>query len=194
MNHIYTSCSDENILALIREQDDELAFETLYSRYFKPLFNYAYSKVNDQFAAQEIIQELFVNLWQQRTTLHANCCRSLLFTIAKRQVISFYRKEYTRLHHYDQWKAERIEVDDATDQPVLVADLQHRYEEGLHLLPAKCQEVFVLSRQGFANKQIGEQLAISEKTVEAHITRALRVLRSHLKEHIISAFLFSVFF
>jgi RNA polymerase sigma-70 factor (ECF subfamily) len=194
MSQIYKSCSDENILALIREQDDELAFETLYSRYFNPLFNYAYSKVNDQFAAQEIIQELFVGLWQQRQSLEATCCKSLLFTIAKRQVISFYRKEYTRLRHYDQWKVERTAFDDTTDQPVLVADLQNRYEEGLHLLPAKCQEVFVLSRQGYPNKQIGQQLAISEKTVEAHITRALRVLRSHLKEHIISAFLFSVFF
>ncbi|WP_439555412.1 RNA polymerase sigma factor [Dyadobacter sp.] len=194
MNHIYTSCSDENILALIREQDDELAFEALYSRYFKMLFNYAYSKVNDQFAAQEIIQELFVNLWQQRRNLNATCCRSLLFTITKRQIISFYRKEYTRLRHYDQWKAERIEVDDTTDQPVLLADLQNRYEQGLHLLPAKCQEVFVLSRQGFANKQIGEQLAISEKTVEAHITRALRVLRSHLKEHMITALIASLIF
>ena len=56
MNNFYATCSDENILALISEQDDELAFAELYDRYFKTLFNYAYSKVNDRFTAQEIVQ------------------------------------------------------------------------------------------------------------------------------------------
>ena len=194
MNYIYPNCSDENILTLIREQHDELAFEALYNRYFKSLFNYAYSKVNDQFSAQEIVQELFVNLWQQRENMHADCCRSLLFTIAKRQIISFYRKEATRRRHYDQWTIQRQEYEETADQTALVSDLAHRYQTGLHLLSPKCQEVFVLSRQGFANRQIAERLSISEKTVEQHITKALRVLRAHLKEHIIYTFILSLIF
>jgi DNA-directed RNA polymerase specialized sigma24 family protein len=114
MNYMYDKWSDESILELIREQHDELAFEVLYNRYFKPLFNYAYSKVHDQFVAQEIIQELFVNLWQQRDRIQADCCRSLLFTMAKRRVISFYRKEFTRRHHYDQWTIHQPEYEVST--------------------------------------------------------------------------------
>jgi DNA-directed RNA polymerase specialized sigma24 family protein len=81
MNNFYATCSDENILALISEQDDELAFAELYDRYFKTLFNYAYSKVNDRYAAQEIVQELFVNIWQQRRQNQVQCGRSLLFKV-----------------------------------------------------------------------------------------------------------------
>jgi RNA polymerase sigma-70 factor (family 1) len=194
MNYMYNKWSDESILELIREQHDELAFEVLYNRYFKPLFNYAYSKVHDQFVAQEIIQELFVNLWQQRERIQADCCRSLLFTMAKRRVISFYRKEFTRRHHYDQWTIHQPEYEETADQSALVSDLEHRYQSGLHLLPPKCQEVFVLSRQGFANKHIAEQLLISEKTVEQHITKALRILKAYLKEHMIYALIISIFF
>nr|WP_295921560.1 RNA polymerase sigma-70 factor [uncultured Dyadobacter sp.] len=189
MNNIYATCSDENILALIGEQDDELAFEELYNRYFKSLFNYTYSKVNDRFTAQEIVQELFVSLWQQRGRQQVVSCNSFLFTIAKRLIISFYRKEYTRQHHYGQWEIHRPDNSDFADQPTLASDLQTRYEEGLHLLSPKCQEVFVLSRQGFSNKQIGERLDISEKTVEQHITKALRILKEYLKEHMICALL-----
>ncbi|WP_229208961.1 RNA polymerase sigma factor [Dyadobacter luticola] len=189
MNYIYTECSDENLLALIGGQQDEQAFEALYNRYFKVLFNFAYSKVNDRFPAQEIVQEVFVSLWQQRDGQQIECCRSFLFTIIKRKIISFYRKEYTRQHHYDQWGTEQHVVSDPADQVTLTADLQSRYEQGLDLLSPKCQEVFVMSRQGFSNKQIGVELAISEKTVEQHITKALRILRAHLKEHLISAVL-----
>lgn len=194
MNNFYAACSDENILALMSEQDDELAFAELYDRYFKTLFNYAYSKVNDRFTAQEIVQELFVSLWQQRRQHRVECCRSFLFTMAKRLIISFYRKEYTRQHHYGQWQIQRSHTSDLADQPTLASDLQHRYEEGLHLLSPKCHEVFVMSRQGFSNKQIGEQLQISEKTVEQHITKALRILKAHLKEHMICALLLFPFY
>ncbi|WP_426295716.1 RNA polymerase sigma factor [Dyadobacter endophyticus] len=194
MNNFYATCSDENILALISEQDDELAFAELYDRYFKSLFNYAYSKVNDRFAAQEIVQELFVNIWQQRRQNQVQCGRSFLFTIAKRLIISFYRKEYTRQHHYGQWEIHHAENSDFADQPTLASDLQNRYEKGLHLLPPKCHEVFTMSRRGLSNKQIGEALNISEKTVEQHITKALRILKEHLKEHMICALvLFSSF-
>lgn len=191
MNSIYSTCSDENILILISGQGDELAFEELYNRYFKSLFNYTYSKVNDRFVAQEIIQELFVSLWQQRSRRDdIQCCKSFLFSVAKKKIISFYRKELTRQHHYDQWELMRTDSSELPDQHTLASDLQHRYEEGLHLLSPKCQEVFILSRQGLSNKHIGEQLTISEKTVEQHISKALRILREHLKEHMICALLF----
>jgi len=189
MNDIYSNCSDENILTMIREQSNEQAFEALYNRYFKVLFNFAYSKVNDRFSAQEIVQEVFVNLWQQRQCTEVACCRSFLFAIMKRRIISFYRKEYTRQHHHDQWQLHHENHTESADQEILTLDLQNRYEEGLHLLPPKCHEVFTMSRKGFSNKQIGAELLISEKTVEQHITKALRVLREHLKEHMICAIL-----
>jgi len=175
--------SDEQILARIQDDNDESAFTMLYDRYFRMLFNYTYSKVNDQFAAQEIVQELFVSIWQQRHRNTVNSWRSYLFSAVKNLIISYFRKEYTRKLHYERWEARNESSVALTDQDTLTSDLQIRYEEGLHLLPPKCKEVFVLSRKGHTNKEIALELSISEKTVEQHITKALRVLKEYLKEH-----------
>ena len=183
MRTINFTYSDEQILSLIQQNSDESAFTMLYDRYFRILFNYTYSKVNDQFAAQEIVQELFVSIWQQRHKNTVNSCRSYLFSSVKNLIISYYRKEYTRKFHYDRWEVQSEGSVDLTDQDILTSDLQNRYEQGLHLLPPKCKEVFILSRKGHSNKEIARQLLISEKTVEQHITKALRVLKEYLKEH-----------
>ncbi|MGV3560466.1 RNA polymerase sigma factor [Larkinella arboricola] len=190
MNLLYSAHSDEDILKSIGENNDEFAFAELYNRYFRLLFNYAFSKVNDQFVAQEIIQELFVMLWQQRHRNTILSCRSYLFASAKNLIISHYRKEFTRQYHYNQWEIQTNGATALTDQLTLTADLQHRYEQGLHRLPQKCKEVFVLSRQGHSNREIALQLAISEKTVEQHITKALRLLKEYLKEHFVYTLLF----
>lgn len=189
MNVNYNSCSDENIFALIKENNDESAFAEFYQRYFRLLFNYTFNKVNDEFAAQEIVQELFVSIWQQRHRNTIQSCRSYLFSSAKNLIISYYRKELTRQRHYDQWEIQRDEVTVMADQDTLTADLQNQYEEGLHLLPPKCKQVFLLSRQGKSNREIALDLIISEKTVEQHITKALRVLKEYLKEHFAYALL-----
>lgn len=183
MDVSYTYCSDEEILSLICENDDAQAFTALYDRYFKRLFNYTYSKVNDRFTAQEIVQELFVSVWQQRKSTNIQTCRAYLFAVAKNLIISHYRKEFTRSRHYAQWEIQRDEPVYAADHGALADDLQNRYQEGLHLLPPKCREVFLLSRHGHSNRVIAIELGISEKTVEQHITKALRVLKSYLKEH-----------
>lgn len=184
MSGRYVTCSDEDLVDIMHQYDDESAFAELYSRYFRPLFNYTYEKVNDRFVAQEIVQELFVSLWQQRHQHSIQACRPYLFSVAKNLIISFYRKEQTRQRHYHQWGTLSPHTTDSSDQVILLDDLNHQYEEGLNRLPDKCREVFVLSRQGYTNRKIAQSLAISEKTVEQHITKALRSLRLHLKEHL----------
>ncbi|RRB04606.1 RNA polymerase sigma factor [Larkinella rosea] len=194
MNSSYSTYSDENILTLISENNDESAFAELYNRYFRLLFNYSFSKLNDRFAAQEIVQELFVTIWQQRHRSAVHCCRSFLFSSTKNLIISHYRKEYTRRFHYTQWEVQTGDSTELTDQQILTSDLQDRYEKGLFQLPPKCKEVFMLSRKGHSNREIALQLGISEKTVEQHITKALRVLKEYLKEHFAYAFLLISFF
>ncbi|GAB3914043.1 RNA polymerase sigma-70 factor [Larkinella knui] len=189
MNATYSTCSDEDILKSIGENNDELAFAELYNRYFRLLFNYTFSKVNDRFAAQEIVQELFVTIWQQRHRNAVQCGRSYLFSSTKNLIISHYRKEYTRRFHYNQWEIQTEDSIDLTDQQLLTSDLQNRYEKGLHRLSPKCKDVFLLSRKGHSNREIARQLDISEKTVEQHITKALRILKDYLKEHFAYVFL-----
>lgn len=180
----YTSSTDEELLALLSGNDDRKAFETLYERYSTRIFDYIHARVNDRYTAQEIVQELFVGLWQKRNVLDVQACRSYLFSAAKNLIISHYRKEMARVVRQQNWEAERPRQEEHAYQETLVQDLQVRYQEGLHLLPDKCQRVFSLSRQGLSNREVADQLSISEKTVEQHITKALRFLRMYLKEHL----------
>ncbi|WP_221391014.1 RNA polymerase sigma factor [Dyadobacter sp. NIV53] len=181
----YTNFSDEEILQFISMNGDKQAFEELYLRYSDMLFNYVYARVADRFIAQEIVQELFLNLWQRRNDLSVSICKSYLFSAAKNLIISNYRKELARQRQNTRWESERERENNFTYQHALVVDLQARYQEGLESLPPKCQQVFTLSRQGFSNREVAVQLEISEKTVEQHITKALRVLKVYLKEHLV---------
>ena len=189
MTETYITFSDEQILSLVTDQRDESAFAELYDRYFRILFNYTFTKVNDEFVSQEIVQDLFVSLWQQRNRNAVQACRPYLFSMAKNLIISYYRKEFTRQRHYNQWEIQTDLYSEPADQEILTGDLQNHFEQGLHLLPPKCKEVFILSRNGHSNKEIANRLVISEKTVEQHITKALRVLKEYLKEHFAYVFL-----
>jgi len=194
MRERYITLSDEEIFRLIGEESDETAFEELYDRYFKVLFNYIFSKVEDQFVTQEIVQELFVSIWSQRHNRSVQSCRSYLFSIAKKSVITHYRREFTRQRHYGQWEQQAETVNNSTDEFILTKDLEDRYHEGLQQLSSKCREVFLLSRAGESNRRISEILHISEKTVEQHITKARRQLKEYLKYQFLPTLLAMIIF
>lgn len=168
--------------------DDQLAFEALYERYFARLFNYAVKKTGDCFLAQEIVQELFINLWQQRGRLavpgSVGSVSGYLFMAAKHLVIDQYRREAARTRHQDAFGNRQPSISNPTDEYIRTSDLLQTYERLLGQLPDRCRQVFVLSRQGYSNREIARQQGMAQKTVEQHITRALRLLRKHLSEHL----------
>lgn len=189
---LYKDHSDAQLVTLLAE-DDQAAFDALYERYFTRLFNYAYQKTEDRFTAQEVVQELFIHLWQQRRQLTiTGTVSGYAFASAKHLIIDQYRRQTTRSRHADAFANGQSAVSNQTEEQVRVDELLEHYERSLGLLPEKCRQVFVLSRQGFTNREIARQLAISEKTVEQHITKALRLLRQHLPEHLTLLLLFSL--
>lgn len=190
----YTNSTDEELLALLSGKDDRKAFELLYKRYSARIFDYIHARVNDRYTAQEIVQELFMSLWQKRRDLSVQTCRSYLFSAAKNLIVSHYRKEMARAVRQKSWEGARSQQEEHTYQETIVQDLRTHYEEGLGLLPDKCQRVFTLSRDGLSNREVAERLSISEKTVEQHITKALRFLKVYLREHLAYLAVFTTFF
>lgn len=186
--------TDEELLNRLRYDGDRKAFEALYGRYASAIFDYIYARVHDRYTAQEIVQDLFVSLWQKRRELSVQICRTYLFSAARNLIISQYRKEIAREARQEIWEAARLHQEENADQETLVQDLRIRYQEGLRLLPEKCQRVFTLSRDGLSNREVADQLNISEKTVEQHITKALRFLKVYLREHLAYLTVLSTFF
>lgn len=173
--------------------DDRQAFERVFRESYRPLTAYAFRFVNDLAVAENIVQDVFLKLWQNRhelvitTSLVHYLFRSVrnhsLNHLNKAKV----RSEYLRM----QIDAEHDNQDYSAFYPEI--GLLKKIEAAISALPEKRQEIFRLAREeGLKYREISERLDISVKTVETQMTLALKQLRESLKEyhHLVLFFMF----
>ena len=182
------SHTDAELLKRLSANDDA-AFTELYNRYWQKIFVVAANRAGDTEIAKELVQNVFVNLWKRRERLNIKFTFATYIAAAiKCEVINFLarkNREQRWLQHASKLKL----VEDVTTNQVDFDELQERIVKLVNQLPEKCKLVFKLSREGgLSQKQIADHLQISEKTVEAHISIAIRKLRTGLGE------VFSIFF
>ena len=142
-----------------------IGLKVLYERYAPRLFKFCLGLVKDEQTAKEIVQEVFVTIWEKRDSIEVNgSLEAYLVKSAKYNVIDHYRST----HRLEKLYA----VFENTKKQVLST-----FKE----LPKKSQKIFFLSRKkGLTNKQIAQNLDVSEKTVEYHIKNSLKRFRSSL--------------
>lgn len=163
---------------------DEKAFEILYKRYAVELIGIALSKTGSREVAEEIIQEVFLGIFLRRKS--ADQIRNLgafLHTMVKNKVLDHYRRNLLfRKYECHSLQTQNSE-DHTTLQLIEVRELEQQLALEVEKLPIKCRKVFELSRmEHLPNKEIAALLNISENTVEQHMRRALRILRSGLSQ------------
>lgn len=183
----YEKLSDDELARLLKK-DNISAFEEIYNRYWSRLYNAARKRINHAEVCQEIIQDLFTSLWlgRKKLRIHATLAGYLL-TAVRYKVFNHIEKEVVRRNYRESLPDEFHRIDNSTEETVLLNDLNQQLEEEITLLPEKCRRVFELSRkEQKTNKEIALELNISEKTVENHITKALRLLRAGLKDSVAS--------
>lgn len=169
---------DAELLAQVRDDSME-AFEELYNRHWKNLYSFAYKRVRNKEIAEEIVQDFLTNLWAGRKTMIIKTSfEGYIYTAVRNLVFNYIAKE-TRRKAYSQFaQLFKIDADNTTEETITTRDLQLNIEKGLDHLPEKCRSVFELSRrQNKSNKEIAIELGISEKTVESHLTKAIKRLR-----------------
>ena len=175
--------TDEQIVSRFNATEDPAVFAEIYRRYHAQLYSAAYKRCSSTDATEEIVQDLFIKLWKNRSNIKITSSLSgYLFTTIRNMVLNHIQKEAVRKKI--QWLSgfEKADYDNSTEESVLVKDLNHHIDSKLSTLPDKCRSVFELSRKHHkSNKQIASELGISEKTVENHITRAIRFLRVSLQ-------------
>ncbi|MGN6181894.1 MAG: RNA polymerase sigma-70 factor [Mucilaginibacter sp.] len=177
----FTCFSDDELLDMLKNEDEH-AFNELYNRYWEKLFNAAYKRLKHIEAAEEVVQDLFTDLWLRRKTL--NIRQELpvyLFSAIKYLVIKQINKTASQNTFVDSHAAIFNDSDNSTEEWLIANDLQSHLQSRVELLPVKCREIYHLSRDEHqSNKDIAQQLNISEKTVENQITKALKRLRASL--------------
>ncbi len=180
----YSEHTDRQLIALLNA-GDKLAFTTIYNRYWKRLFTAAANKVDDLQEAEDIVQQLFITIWDRRRVLEiTSSLESYLAVAVKYRVLKSLDRSFKRQHFSDEAANAALgEVeDDSMQQWLEFQEIKARLNVLVDALPEKCQLVYRLSReQGHSQKEIAEELNVSEKTVEWHMSKALKVLRTGLK-------------
>ena len=165
---------------------DKSAFETLFRSFFPGLVLFAQKYVPDQDTATEIVHNVFLNLWEKREKVDTSTSlKSYLFRSVHNRCLNFIRdqKKFNR----DETLFDRLDGDRYTDASdhLEEQELEQRIFDSLQALPEKCREVFMMNRfEGLKYAEIAEKLNISVKTVEAQMSKALKILRENLIEYL----------
>ncbi len=173
-----TSYNDNIILIQALRKGEEDAFAFLIDTYHKPLFIYALSLSKDHNAAEDIVQNTFLKIWEYRKKLRTDSfIKNLLYKTTHNNFISHYRKE-KNIYPINDIYIEAVNDTVENDNTELLNRKIAIVNKGIDKLPKKCKQIFLLSKQeGLSNKEIAEHLNISVKTVEGQITKAYRLLR-----------------
>lgn len=180
--HIYSDLPDNELIDLLKA-DRQQALSALYHRYWDKLLVIAANRIDEYELAEEAVQDVFLSLWKRRHELVLTHALSTYLAVAiKYRVIRLQQNQF----RYTVKVEESAEGDEAgfapaADERVLEKEILERIEASIQRLPEKCRIVFRMSREeGKTYKQIGAELEISEKTVEQHMSKAIKHLRSDL--------------
>ncbi|MBR9920327.1 MAG: RNA polymerase sigma-70 factor [Bacteroidetes bacterium] len=166
---------------------DKPAFEGLFRSHFDHLCRFATQYVSDTDTAQDLCQKVFIRLWEKREEMDPKqSIKSYLFTSVKNRCLNYLRDQKKYRSQVLDLDCGDIEFGYEDEEAFAEADLKDRIEKALSSLPEKCRLVFEMSRfQDLKYKEIATELDISQKTVEAHMSKALKSLRSELQDYLI---------
>lgn len=167
---------------LLNKDLDRTTFEAIYRAYWLRLYDFALAKVHDVDVAEEIVQDMFVVLWERRFDLQVSNLPSYLFVAVRNRVIDHYKQRLFL-------DLETLDEAVAPDYPLFLDELEAELNDAVDRLPLKTREIFMLNRlEGQSADEISAALDIPKRTVEYHITQALRQLKVLFRT--VNAFLF----
>lgn len=178
------SIKDEILFAQLRT-DDSKAFEQLFKRHYKSLCRRVNSMLNDEEASEDVVQQLFIKIWESRGTLQTpDSVAAYLFTAARNRALNYIKSQARKSSNEVPLNNFHDEADNRTEEQMDANELQKALYAAIDALPEKRREVFILSRfEGKSYKEIAEIMQISVKTVEAQMGKALATLREFIKTH-----------
>jgi RNA polymerase sigma-19 factor, ECF subfamily len=173
------------------EIGDEKAFEKLYNEYYESLCHFAQRFVCDLDTSREIVQDVFVRIWEKRSTLLGeDSLKSYLYKSVRNKCLDYlkhskveYEFEKMRIREDQDSGSGSFSTEDHPLSGLITEELRNAIRCAIGNLPEKCKEIFELSRfEGLKYREIAEELKISVKTVETQMYRAIKSLKEQLSE------------
>ena len=175
------------------KHNDKKAFEIIFREYFQVLHEYAIFYVGNSQFAEDIVQDVFLKIWDSRHKLAIHSSfKGYLFRSIHNNCIQYLRHKAVEQNHHTIHKAKLEEAVlmnrlffETGLTKLFENDIESLVDKGINELPQKTREIYILSRhRHLKNSEIAKKIQITEKSVEYHITRALESLRKYLKGYL----------
>lgn len=172
--------------------DTGLEFEQLFKSHFKALYGYAYTILNDDVMAEEVVQNVFCRLWEKREQIAINqSAKAYLYRAVYNESLNYLKHQRVKAG-YQQHAARNAGTAESAAAPMVHSELQQQLAKALNELPEQCRTIFQKSRfEELKYREIAEEMGLSIKTVENQMGKALKILRSRLIDFL-PAFIFSL--
>jgi len=179
--------SYERILLEKLKNDDQSAFTIIFTKYYPDLVRFSFGYTHDSDAAEEIVQEVFLKLWENRGALviHISLKSYLLKTVQNRSIDSM-RHLHIKNKYASVVLGHPLLSENDTENYILHSELEENFNQAMAKIPAAYADVFRMSRiETFKYQEIAQKLDISVRTVEVRISKTLSLLREELKDYLV---------
>ena len=177
---------DEKIISLLKAGDIE-AFEKVFFSFADRLYYFSLRYLRNEQDAEEIVQDVFVKIWENKENLNENLSFSgYLFTIARNTIFNQNRKKVNEQAYQNYVRSFLEHTSSKTEDDLIYSDIKKIVDKVIDELPPQRQLIYKMSREkGLSYREIAQELNLSERTIEAHIRLALKSLTKVLDEHFV---------
>jgi len=167
---------------LSAEKQQEIRFQEVFNTYWKRMVAFSQHHCPSDDIAMDIVQDIFCSLWKRRGDLEVIVhMEHYLFRAVRIRISDYYREHYRRANSEGLMATTFCDITHNTEETIYYNDLDHFVNGLVNRLPCRCRQVYSLSRNSGLNiPEIARSLGLSEKTVEAHLTKALKFLRHNI--------------
>ncbi|MBC7922682.1 MAG: RNA polymerase sigma-70 factor [Ferruginibacter sp.] len=185
---------NERVLRLLQQTDEAKFIEALFKAHYAALCRTAFRVVGDRDAAEDLVQDVFVKIWNGRQTLHiTTSLKAYLHRSAVNASLNYLEKHKRQVNLEPEALSNLAPAVDSLEEALSLKEVEARVEEAIQALPPACRTIFVLSRyEAMSYQEIADALELSVKTVENQMGKALKTMRHYLKayvRHLFSALL-----
>ena len=183
-----SSSFSDSYLFIIQQRaadGDEDAFKKIYYHFYKKLFQFSLALVKTREAAEEIAEDVFIKIWQQKTNLSTiNNLRVYLYTATKNTSLNYLSKKAKEnlTEPFDNIDIDLYKSAITPEELMITTEMYRRIQEQVEALPPRCKMIFKLIREdGLKYKEVSEILHISVNTIDAQIAIAIKKIATALK-------------